>query len=214
MQKLSFQTPTLAAGCARLVPGQHLRGATRNKSRAFTLIELLITVSVVSIALGLTGPSLAGLAANMRSYAALQGIVSTLSLARQEAMLRRQQVTVCAVAPDGSCSRDWRSEHEITVFIDSDKDGKPGIGELILRQTRWSLRDSELSWRASLARRYLRFEATGGTWQNGTLYYCPASGDIRHARSLVISHSGRAYLPGDSNGDGIREDRRGVNLSC
>lgn len=214
MQTPSFRTHTSAIGCAHPLPIQRVGGATRTKSRAFTLIELLITVSVVGIALGLTGPSLAGLAANMRSYTALQGIISTLSLARQEAMLRRQQVTVCAVAPDGSCSRDWRSEHEITVFLDSDKDGNPGVGELVLRQTRWSLRDSELSWRASLARRYLRFEATGGTWQNGTLYYCPASGDVRHARALVISHSGRAYLPGDSNGDGIREDRRGDNLTC
>jgi hypothetical protein len=91
---------------------------------------------------------------------------------------------------------------------------RAGGHEPLLRELRWPLRGGELSWRASLARGYIEFEDSGATWQNGTLYYCPDSRDARHARALVLSHSGRSYLTVDSNGDGIREDRRGRNLRC
>ncbi|MEO0436029.1 MAG: GspH/FimT family protein [Pseudomonadota bacterium] len=149
-----------------------------------------------------------------RSYAAMQGLNSLLALARQEAILRNRPITVCGVDSAGNCTRNWNSEHVITVFEDGNRDGKPSADEEVLREMRWAMIGAELSWRASLARRYLRFEAHGGTWQNGTLYYCPTSRDAREARALVMSHSGRSYMPGDSTGDGIREDRTGRNLRC
>ena len=181
---------------------------------AGTLLELLLVLSIVAIALGLTGPGMAKLLSQFRSQAAMEGIVSLLALARQEAILRNHPVTVCAARDDGRCERDWSKDNAITAFIDSNEDGRLSPGETVLRQISWPLENAELSWRASLGRRYLRFEVQGGTWQNGTLYYCPGSRDARQARALVLSHSGRAYLPGDSNGDGIREDRAGRNLRC
>lgn len=197
----------------RPVPPTRSRAA-RAAAQGLTLIELLLSVSILAIALRLTVPGFATAIAAIRSESALREISTLLALARHEALLTGREITVCGVGTDGRCSRLWDAEHVITVFEDRDADRQPGPGDRLIRQIRWPLKSGELSWRASLARPYLAFETTGGTWQNGTLYYCPQSRDARQARALVLSHSGRSYMPGDGDGDGIREDRNGRNLRC
>ncbi|MFK7831567.1 MAG: GspH/FimT family pseudopilin [Congregibacter sp.] len=182
--------------------------------QGFTLIELLLVVATVAIALGLTNSSFSRAIADMRSESAMRHLSTLFNMARQEALLRGRNVTVCAVDAEGRCTRDWSHEHVIVAFVDGNENRRREASETSVRELRWPLSQGVLSWRASLARAYIEFETTGGTWQNGTLYYCPVSRDARQARALVLSHSGRTYLPGDSNADGIREDRNGKNLRC
>ncbi|WP_439100715.1 GspH/FimT family pseudopilin [Congregibacter sp.] len=198
-----------------------MRGNTQNRTRlchrphyGFTLIELLIITTILSITLGLTAAPLAKRIDELRSASAMRHLASLFSLARQEALLRQEAITVCALNTAKRCHRQWTDSHSIAVFIDSNNNRRLDVNDQLIRAIQWPLTGAELSWRASLARNHLRFEPNGGTWQNGTLYYCPKSRDARQARALVISHSGRNYLPSDSNGDGIREDRQGRNLRC
>lgn len=184
------------------------------RSRGLTLIELLAVLSVIAIALQLGMAPMQSMVAEMRSATAMRHIASLMALARHEALLRNRPITVCALNRLNRCERDWREDHRIAAFIDANEDRRFEPGETMLRELRWPIAHGVLSWRASLARPYIEFEPTGATWQNGTLFYCPANGDARQARALVLSQSGRNYLPGDSNGDGIREDRSGRNLSC
>ncbi|MEM1190594.1 MAG: GspH/FimT family protein [Pseudomonadota bacterium] len=184
------------------------------QARGLTLIELLLVLLMLGIALQAALPSFSDRIADLRSAAAMEQLGRLFSLARQEALQGKRRVTVCAVDLSGRCSRVWSKDHEIHVFLDSNGNHQPDARERRLRKLRWPMEGGELSWRASLARPYISFETHGGTWQNGTLYYCPQSRDPRQARALVLSHSGRAYLTTDSNGDGLREDRRGRNLSC
>ncbi|MFT4768954.1 MAG: type IV fimbrial biogenesis protein FimT [Glaciecola sp.] len=186
----------------------------RSLPSGFTLIELLLVVAMLSIALGITLAPLAKRVDDLRSATAMRHLSSVFALARQEALIRQRPITVCALAPDKRCNRQWTDNRSIAVFIDGNDNLRLDDTELRLREIRWPLTGGELSWRASLAKNHLTFEPNGGTWQNGTLYYCPKSRDARQARALVISHSGRNYMPGDSNGDGIREDREGRNLRC
>lgn len=182
--------------------------------RGLTLIELLLVLLMLGIAFQAALPSFSERIADLRSAAAMEQLGRLFAMARQEALQGKRRVTVCAVNASGRCSRIWGKEHEIQVFVDSNGNHQPDAQERQLRTVRWPMEGGELSWRASLARPYISFEDHGGTWQNGTLYYCPESRDPRQARALVLSHSGRAYLTTDSNGDGLREDRRGRNLAC
>lgn len=179
-----------------------------------TLIELLLVLVVLSISLQLTGASFAKRIAEARSASAMHKLSTLFSYARQEAVMRGTPITVCLIDAVGKCQRYWLEGYPVTVFIDSNKNRRYEVGETLLRQIHWPMRGAELSWRASLARTYIEFTETGGTWQNGTLYYCPDSRDARQARALVVNHAGRSYLTTDSNGDGIREDREGRNLRC
>lgn len=191
-----------------------MHDARNQTQQGFTLIELLIVMAVVAISLGLTASPFSSAIADVRSAAAMRHIGTVFKLARQEALLRGRTVTVCALNSEQHCVRSWTSESTITVFLDQNNNRQRDATEPSIRELRWPLSDGEISWRASLARPYINFETTGGTWQNGTLYYCPKNRDARFARALVLSQSGRAYLPGDSNSDGIREDRSGKNLRC
>ena len=180
----------------------------------FTLLELLIVVAVLAISLQLTTVSFAPHLREMRSAAAMNHVAGLFAYARHEALLRRTPVTVCVLDTGSKCSRTWLPGYRLIAFIDSNGNRRLEPSDVLLREADWPMSNAELSWRASLARPYVAFLETGGTWQNGTLYYCPENRDARQARALVVSHSGRAYATTDSNGDGIREDRKGKNLRC
>ena len=179
-----------------------------------TLIEVMVAILVLGVALQLVLPDVSRRIEDLRSATAMRHLSSLLAYARHEALLRGLPVTVCALDAAGACQRSWTDRHEVTAFIDRDANQRRDGDDAALRAVRWPLARGELSWRASLGRSYLRFEAAGNTWQNGTLYYCPASRDARFARALVVSQSGRNYLTGDGDGDGVREDRHGRNLVC
>ena len=171
-------------------------------------------IALLAIALLIAIPSMANRIAEHRGDAAIQHIAALLSYARLEAQLRGDAVTLCTTDRDGSCQRFWNTTSTIRVFLDTNGNRRFDPGEEVLRQLRWPMKDGTLEWRASFARHFIAFEPDGGTWQNGTLLYCPASGDSRHARALVLGQSGRAYLSGDRDGDGVHEDRQGTPLDC
>lgn len=183
-------------------------------NRGFTLLELLLVLSIVAIILPMGIGGFSSTLTDLRSATAMRHMASMFSYGRHHALTSNQNTTLCALDESGKCIRNWQSNSAISLFIDSNRNRRFEKGERLLRQIRWPLQDGELSWRASLARPFIEFYGVGKTWQNGTLFYCPANRDARHARALVLSHSGRSYLPGDSNGDGIREDRQGKNLRC
>lgn len=64
--------------------------------KAFTLIELMITVSILAIVMALAIPSFKSSVANNRSVGAGGELVSALNFARTEAIKRGSYVSVCA----------------------------------------------------------------------------------------------------------------------
>lgn len=64
-------------------------------SRAFTLIELMVTVAVLAIAISLAAPSFSNMLQDNRISALTNELQGTLQLARSEAVKRRGNVLVC-----------------------------------------------------------------------------------------------------------------------
>ena len=72
-----------------------LKPVTHNKkSKGFTLTEMMITVAVMGIGMGLAAPSLSNFMKNNRMTAVSNKLVSAIILARNEAVTRRSTVTV------------------------------------------------------------------------------------------------------------------------
>jgi len=186
----------------------------RVPSSGFTMIELLLAVVILAILLASAGPAFSRYLAETRARAAMSHMQTLFAYARFEAVHTGRRTTLCALDTSGRCSRDWNAGHAVSVFHDRNENRRLDNSETVRRSVQWPIRQSRLSWRASLAATHLTFDSFGSTWQNGTLIYCPRSGDARLARALVISQTGRSYLTRDRNGDGIREDRHGVNLVC
>lgn len=65
--------------------------------RGFTLIELLVVMTISAILLAIAVPSFQSSIASMRATEAANSLLSSLELARSEAMRRGVNVTVCRV---------------------------------------------------------------------------------------------------------------------
>lgn len=71
--------------------------------KAFTLIELMVTLSILAIVMALAIPSFKSSVANNRSAGAGGELVTALNIARGEAIKRGSYVTICASDTGTSC---------------------------------------------------------------------------------------------------------------
>ena len=77
-----------------------------DKEPGFTLVELLITIVVVSILLAAGVPAFQSFIKNNRVTAQTNDLVSAIQLARSEALKRGANVVVCASKDQATCSED------------------------------------------------------------------------------------------------------------
>ena len=78
-----------------------LRGA---RQRGFTLLELMITVSIVAILLAIGVPSFRYVTTSNRTAGEVNGLMGDMHFARAEAIKEGQTVTVCASTDGKTCS--------------------------------------------------------------------------------------------------------------
>jgi type IV fimbrial biogenesis protein FimT len=70
----------------------------------FTLLELVITVAVLAIALGIAIPSFQGITNRNRLTSVANEVVAAMQLTRMEAIRRNQRVVMCPSTDGSTCS--------------------------------------------------------------------------------------------------------------
>lgn len=107
-------------------PGQ----VRARRSGGFTLLELMITISVLAIMVGIGIPSFRDMMRRNRLASETNSLIGALAFARSEAVKRGMRVTVCpANANQDACSDagDW-AENGLIIFTD----GLGTVGEVDL----------------------------------------------------------------------------------
>ncbi|MDR1995507.1 GspH/FimT family pseudopilin [Azonexus sp.] len=85
--------------------------------RGFTLIELIVTIAVMTILLTIAVPSFLDLVRNNRLESALGEVQYSLTYARSEAVTRRQLITVCPTTNGSTCNgAAWQDG--LLIFVD------------------------------------------------------------------------------------------------
>lgn len=102
------------------------------KSLGFTLIELMFSITVLAILLGLAAPSYRTFITSNRLTAQANELVADLSLARNEAASRSRNVQVCIASSPTSCEgsgSDWAAGW--IVWGDNNNNGSLEANEVI-----------------------------------------------------------------------------------
>jgi len=104
------------------------------KQYGFTLIELIVTLAIAAIITTAAVPSLQNFIQNNRMSTAVHHFVTTLNLARSEAVKRGERVTVCKSDDLINCTVSDGWEQGWIVFVDSNGNGtRQAPGEILLR---------------------------------------------------------------------------------
>ena len=95
------------------------------RHRGYTLYELLMTLALIAIIVGLGLPSFAGIAARNRQHVEINALFHAFHLARKESIMRRRVVSICPSLDGLSCEpgRDWSTGW--LMFENTDKDQPP-----------------------------------------------------------------------------------------
>jgi type IV fimbrial biogenesis protein FimT len=174
--------------------------STRSRSRGQTFFELIITLSISSIALSMACNSWGQIIRKTRATAAINQLLFAVYEARHYALSHRKIVTLCPTQDGQECGGPWHGK--LVLFT-----GSPDKGaEKKIIATYPETPQGSIEWRSFRNDKFLQIQETGQTLaQNGTFIYCPENHDPHYARALILNKQGRARMAQDNNHDGIVE---------
>jgi type IV fimbrial biogenesis protein FimT len=182
-----------------------------NPQCGFTLIELMITIGILTILATVAFPSFQKWQRENEARQLFRKISPTLSLARSSALTYHSAISVCGGLPSG-CTGKWNDG--MLTFTDINHNGKiDSTTDHILSYTPLELHYGNLIWRGAGARPHILFQESGlPLGSNGSLLYCGEAS--QYHRSVVLSMMGHSRPSPDLNHDGIYEDTNGKPLAC
>ena len=164
--------------------------------RGFSLLELLIALTVSSIAVLLAQPVIATGMLNLQRSTTINGLIRSLHFARRTAAENGRDTTVCS-SPDGwrcGAAEDWDAGWIVHDGPTGSTAPAPPPGSILYR----SRGQAGLSIRSNRTR--FVFRPFRGRSTNGTLVVCDRRGSSA-ARAIVINNIGRPRLA-DTASDG------------
>ena len=167
--------------------------------KGFTTSELMVSLALAGVAMGLAVPSLAGLAENAAVVAAHNDLRSAIAYSRTQAVQLSTPVALCASTDQRLCSGDANWTSGWLVFTDREgAAGVPDAGDRVLRS--WA---GPGTGRVAISARIdaaapaavLRFNSLGATSPAGAAAtfnlrpaHCP--GDEALLREIVVGPTG------------------------
>ncbi|MES3008807.1 MAG: GspH/FimT family pseudopilin [Pseudomonadota bacterium] len=162
--------------------------------KGFTLTEVLITVGIIALMVAMGAPSLADLMQSQRLDSRSNDLLSSLLLARSEAVTRNTPVALCPIDPDApeACDSDVGWQSGWIAFEDDAAGGVIGsrdVSESIL-DTYTGMGGQMTVVSASYAS-YIRYLPSGGANDTGTFNICV---EATTAMDVVVNATGHPRL--------------------
>ena len=191
-----------------------------NSSTGFTLIELMITLAMVSLLMTLGIPSFNEAIRNNRLTTYTNDLVTALNLARSEAVKRNISVSV------RKSGTDWEDGWDVFTDLDSDgtfdDDGDTTLcesGENCVLRVFEALPGSYTLRGNNNFAIFIRYTPTGLSNNIGSFVICENSDgnnvpEARTSRMVIVNAVGRTMIAGDSDNNGIPEEGGSEIDSC
>ena len=161
------------------------------KNSGFTLLELIITVALVSIVMAIAIPSMTTFNQNDRLVTNINTMIGHLAYARSEAVKRSQQVSICVSNDAATCTGGNNWEDGWIVYIDADGSNTFDASEEILRAQQ-ALGSNQTLTPTTFASQ-VTYDYRGFATSTGSFQLC----DNRtgpHGKTINISNTGRVRL--------------------
>lgn len=168
------------------------RQSAMSRNSGFTLVELMITVTLLGLVMAIGVPSMRDFIKNDRLVTQINVLVGHLAYARSEAVTRHVPVIVCASNNLTSCSSNNWAEGWI-MFVDNDENSDFSAGEEMLRQHQALTGGMTLT---SSVGNIVTYDERGfAPGSIGTFSLCDDRG-VTEMRSISISATGRVRQGG------------------
>ena len=181
-------------------PAADALNRTRPGQRGLTLIELLTTISIMVILLMLVAPSYHDVFLNTKLTNQANDFVSSLILARSEAIKGSVRVTVCKSSNGTACQTTGTWEAGWLVFRDTNGNGSLDAGESVIQRGDPLNTGFRLVGSTEVGN-YVSYTSIGvprlanGNVQSGTLTLCRANPSVgSQGRRILIDATGRVSV--------------------
>lgn len=177
------------------------------QSNGFTLVELVVTIVVLGVIAAIAVPSILTHLARMEAQRVKHQLENTLSLAKAESYISRQDVLVCLSNDAKQCHRN--SDKTLLLFVDKNNNKRFDVQvDTLLTQQSLNLRYSTVKLRVGGRRHHTKFWGDSGRPRGhfGHIKYCPTSSynksmyQISFNQSGIVKHKLNADHPTKCNG--------------
>jgi len=179
--------------------------------KGFTLIELMISISIASVLAAIAIPNFSNFIVQMRVDNEISQLHRMLLITRNAAINSGYKAIICPLDNSAQCTSLW--QNKLSVFIDMNNNKVLDTNEKIIITRAAITKGDKLLY--GKGRNKITFKPTGhlSGLANGTFRYCPDN--YKHiARGIVVARSGRLYQSNDIDNDGIDENRGNKEISC
>ncbi len=182
------------------------------QQRGFTMIELLITITIAVILLTIAAPSFQSFIAQNRVESASNQLLASFAYARSEAIKRGARITVCKSSDAANCGGAGWEEGWI-IFLDSDNSGTRENTETLLRVFPAQPSGVTIRGNNNFVNR-VSYLAGGASTSFGTFAVCNGS-SLSGSRAITINKTGRPRMGRDIDSNDIPNKEDGNDIaSC
>lgn len=169
------------------------------KKNGFTLIELIIVVTILAIISTLALPYFHEIMAQQEMKKIIHKLTSSIQLAKSHAAIEHRNVVICPSSDHLNCQNNKWSSGFIS-FVDNNKNKQVDRDEKIIFIESTNLKYGNLDWRGTLSTPSLTFQAENGLPRgfNGSFYYCSTLYVQKHQR-IILSPMGHTRTEKLSN---------------
>lgn len=173
------------------------------KTQGFTLVEVVSSLSILSILLAIGLPSLAAFLKQQRAAAAMSSLVSQMSHARLAAVKHRHPTVLCPSMDGEQCLPGGNWTHGWMIFVDRDDKRRPvRASDLLYIDLEPQSRGLRLH--SSSGRSYLRYLPDGrSAGTNLTINICNDQG--QRLGAVIVNNTGRPRIEWGTGETACRE---------